>query len=56
LHTIKSELRKRWHDTLPKTASGIELLNSENALDNEAHFKNCGLTRMAEQTHRLLVR
>jgi thiopurine S-methyltransferase len=34
----------------------IELLNSENALDNEAHFKDRGLTRMAEQTYRLVVR
>lgn len=34
----------------------IELLNSENALENEAHFKDRGLTRMAENTYRLVIR
>jgi thiopurine S-methyltransferase len=34
----------------------IELLNSGNALENEAHFKDRGITRMAEQTYRLVVR
>jgi thiopurine S-methyltransferase len=34
----------------------IELLNSQNALENEAHFTDRGLTRMAEQTYRLVVR
>lgn len=34
----------------------IELLTSENVLEREAHFKERGLTQMAEQTYRLMVR
>lgn len=34
----------------------VELLDSENALETEVHFKARGLTRMAEQTYRLVVR
>jgi len=34
----------------------IELLTSNNILDSEAHFKDRGLSRIAEQTYRLQVR
>ena len=34
----------------------IELLTSDDALESEAHFRDRGLSRMAEQTYRLVVR
>ena len=34
----------------------VELLASENVLEQELHFKERGLTRMAEQIYRLVVR
>lgn len=34
----------------------VELLNSENILESEAHFKDRGLSKIEEQTYRLIVR